>query len=469
MADAPSTASFAFRRWLLRSAWILLAISLLIPPPAGSFVDDGVGVSAFYVYNNAVVWSEALPGSPASLGFWRGAILALAIFSHVAFLFIPMMLHVRSISIIWKGFLLIALAIDASIAFLIPEFARLPAYWIWLSSIAAMAIAFVVFPGDGVMPPGAKTPKRRSPLDNGEVTPFFWVLLGITLFWVAVSAGTYVLPLRGGGGATSVPLTTYVTDRASLLKRDEAAQLTRALEKFTNETSSQIAVAIYPRAPEGSIEDFTIRIADRSRIGLSGLDNGAILFLFMDERAARLEVGYGLESRLTDVEAHRLLEADLAPALARGAYFEGLEPTLQSIFGVLQAAAKDDREQGGPGLWKKKTKGGLQKLIENPLLAFGQIGLVQRIAITFVGGLLGALIWQGIRQWMLLARDVARGVGNVLARRPFAAGMEAFDMDAIGGTLGLLGWTLAVLVPAAGFLALAAGGTFGGAGALIHW
>ena len=47
--------------------------------------------------------------------------------------------------------------------------------------------------------------------------------------------------------------------------------------------------------------------------------------------------------------------------------------------------------------------------------------------------------------------------------------MEAFDLDAIGGTLGLLGWTLAVLVPAAGFLALAAGGTFGGAGALIHW
>ena len=42
-------------------------------------------------------------------------------------------------------------------------------------------------------------------------------------------------------------------------------------------------------------------------------------------------------------------------------------------------------------------------------------------------------------------------------------------MDAIGGTLAMLGWTFAVLVPAAGFLALAAGGTFGGAGARIHW
>jgi len=42
-------------------------------------------------------------------------------------------------------------------------------------------------------------------------------------------------------------------------------------------------------------------------------------------------------------------------------------------------------------------------------------------------------------------------------------------MDQIGGSLAFLGMTLGVLIPAAGFLALAAGGTFGGAGALIHW
>lgn len=470
MADAPASGSFAFRRWLLPVAWILLALSLLIPPPAGSFAGDAFGVSASYVYGKAIVWSEALPGSPASLGFLRCAILALALFSNVAFLFMPMMVHVRCVSIAWKGFLLVAFAIDASIAFLVPELARLPAYWIWLASFAALAIAFVVFPDDEEMRPWAKSRRRRSPLDRGEVTPFFWVLLGFTLLWLAVSAASYFTQLRGGGAvAAGVPLTTYVTDRASLLKRDETEQLTRALEKFANQTSTQIAVAIYPRAPGGPIDDFTIRIADRSRVGASGLDNGAILFLFMEERAARLEIGYGLESTVTDVEAHRILEADLAPAFAHGTYSEGLGTTLRTIIDLVQIAAKDGREQGRPALWKKKTKGGFRKMLETPLLAFGQIGLIQRIVITFCGGLFGALFWQGIQQWTRLARDLARGVGNVLARRPFLAGMEAVDMGEIGGTLAMLGWTLGVLIPAAGFLALAAGGTFGGAGALIHW
>jgi uncharacterized membrane protein YgcG len=470
MTDSAPSPPFAVRLWLVRLAWVLLAISLLIPPPAGSFSGGGFSVSAFYVFGKAIVWSEALPGSPASLGFWRGAVLALALFSQGVCIFVPLMLHVRRVSNTWKVFLVALLAIDASIAFLIPELERLPAYWIWLASIAAMVVAFVVFPGDEELRTDSRSLKRRSPLDRGEVTPFFWFQLGATLCWVVVSAINYGFTRAGGSAvATNAPLSAYVTDWASLLTRDEAAQLSRTLERFANETSTQIAIAIYPRVPEGSIEEFTMRIADRSRVGASGPDNGAILFAFMDERAARLEVGYGLESTITDVDAHHILESDLGPALARSAFFEGFETTSQAIFGSVQSAEKDGRAQGGSTLWKKKAEGGLRKMLENPLIALGQIGLVQRIAITFMGGIVGAMFWQGIGQWLLLARDGARGLGNLLARRPVSTGMEVVNMDAIGAPLAMLAWTLGMLIPAASFLALAAGGTFGGAGALIHW
>ena len=116
MADAAASRSFAFRRWLLWLAWLLLATNLLIPPPSGALAGNTFGVSAVYIYGKAVVWSEAIPGSPDSLGFWRRAILALALFSNVAFIFMPYMRRVRSLSITWKGFLLVALAIDASLA-----------------------------------------------------------------------------------------------------------------------------------------------------------------------------------------------------------------------------------------------------------------------------------------------------------------------------------------------------------------
>ena len=460
---------FVSRRSLFWLAWILLAISLSIPAPAGSFVGGTFGVSGFYVFGKAVVWSEAVPGSPESLGFWRGAILTLALFSNVAFIFMPYMRHVRGVSITWKGFLLVALAIDASVAFLVPEFARLPAYWIWLLSMAALAIAFVVFPGDGEMPRGAKSRKNRSAVDNGEVPPFLWVLLGFTLFWLAVSAGNHVFLPRDNASPTSAPLTSYVTDRANLLKGDEAQRLTFALEKFEKVTSNQIAVAIYPHAPAGSIDDFTIRTADRSRLGRKGLDNGAILFLFMDARAVRLEVGYGLEGTLTDVQAHRILEAQLAPALARGDYFAGLDATLLAIFGLVQDAYRRDRMPGRLTVLPRQMKGESPKIIENAWSVVSSLGLGTRIGITFLGALLGVALWDGVRQSILLAGDIARGALNLLARRPFSAGMKSVDVRTIWDSLRALVVVLGLIVPPAAVVIIAAGGAFGGAGALLHW
>ena len=469
MADAPAKAPFVSRRSLFWLAWALLAISVLIPAPAGSVVGGAFGVSGFYVFGKAVVWSEAVPGSPGSLGFWRGAILALALYSNVAFIFTPYMRHVRSVSVSWKGFLLAALAIDVSLAFLVPEFARLPAYWIWLLSIAALAIAFVVFPGDGEMPPGAKSRKRRSAVDNGDVPPFLWALLGFTVFWLAVSAGNHVFPPRDRAAPTSVPLTSYVTDRATLLKGDEAERLAYALQKFEKVTSNQIVVAIYPRAPAGSIDEFTIRTADLSRLGRGGLDNGAILFLFMDERAARLEVGYGLEGTLTDVEAHRILDTQLAPAFARGDYFDGLDATLGAIFGLVQDAYQRDRMPGRLTVLSRQMKVELPKMIENAWSVVSGLGLAARIGITFLGAILGIVLWDGMRQLIRLAGDIVRGALNLLARRPFSAGMEVVDLNTIWDSLRTLVVVLGLIAPPAAVVIIAAGGAFGGAGALIRW
>ncbi|MEP7329020.1 MAG: TPM domain-containing protein, partial [Betaproteobacteria bacterium] len=338
MSDTSTKSPFISRRTLLRLAWILLALALLIPAPSGSFAGDAFGISAFYVVGKGIVWSEAAPGSPGSLGFWRSALLALALFTNIAYLFAPYLRRCATVSLTWKAILLVMLVVDGSVALLIPEFARLPAYWIWLLSIALIVIALTGFPGIPA-PAAPKSKASRAPLDNGEVPPFFWVMLAWTLFWIAVSAGNYAqtLPSKTTTSANA-PLSTFITDHANVLHGDEATQLGAALDNFEKETSNQIAVAIYPRVPETSIEAFTIGIADRSHLGRKGIDNGAILFVFMNERTARIEVGYGFEGLLTDVEAHRILDEVLAPAFARGQYFEGIDATLGAIFTVVQDA-----------------------------------------------------------------------------------------------------------------------------------
>jgi uncharacterized membrane protein YgcG len=188
------------------------------------------------------------------------------------------------------------------------------------------------------------------------------------------------------------------------------------LEKFEKETSNQLVIAIYPRAPEGSVEEFTIRTADKSRLGHKGVDNGAILFLFTDSRAARLEVGYGLEGALTGVQAHRILEENLAPAFSRSDYFNGLDATLAAIFGLIQRAAPDDRAPGTVTVWWRRIKAEWPKAVANAWPVLSGLGIGARVGISFFGALLGMLLWSAVGQWGRFGGDVIRGVGNLIAR-----------------------------------------------------
>ena len=469
MPATSNKSSFISPRTLLWLAWILLALALLIPAPAGSFAGDVFGISAFYVVGKGIVWSEAAPGSPGSLGFWRSALLALALFSNIIYLFAPYLRRCETISLTWKAILLVALVVDVSVAFVIPEFARLPAFWIWLLSIALIVFALMAFPGTPMLA-GPKTNARRAPLDNGDVPPFFWVVLAFTFFWIAVSAGNHAPSLPPPATASAnVPLTNFVTDHANVLQGDEAARLGAALDTFEKGTSNQIAVAIYPRVPDSSIEAFTIGTADRSRLGRKGIDNGAILFLFMNERTARLEVGYGLEGLLTDVEAHRILDEVLVPAFARGQYFDGLDASLGAIFAVVQDAYRHDRAPSRMTMWWRQVKVGVPKIIGNAWPTVRRLGLGERIGLTLAGSFIALVLWSALGNWGRLFRDVVRGVANVRAGRPFATGMERFDISEVWDSLKLSVWVLIAIVPAAGFVIVALGGAFGGAGAMVRW
>ena len=80
-----------------------------------------------------------------------------------------------------------------------------------------------------------------------------------------------------------------------------------------------MVIAIFPSLEGESLEDFSIRLAERWRIGDKKLDNGVILLVFVQERRIRMEVGYGLEAVLPDAVAAQIIsDADRA-AVPRGA------------------------------------------------------------------------------------------------------------------------------------------------------
>jgi uncharacterized protein len=147
---------------------------------------------------------------------------------------------------------------------------------------------------------------------------------------------------------------TYVTDNAHVLDAARASALNEKLAQFERDTSNQILVYIDRKLPpDSTIEQLGSEAIHRWGVGQKGKDNGAVLFLFIDDRKMRIEVGYGLESSLTDAKSREITSTILKPRLKaadyNGAAEQGAEAMLAAARGEeLKGTGKTVRERRRP-------------------------------------------------------------------------------------------------------------------------
>lgn len=127
------------------------------------------------------------------------------------------------------------------------------------------------------------------------------------------------------------PPARHFNDYAGVVSADVARRLDGKLRRFDEETTSQVLVVVYPSLPSPAMEDFTVRAAQAWRVGRAKLHNGVVLFVFVNDRKARLEVGYGLEGAIPDLRARQIIDEKMAPAFRQGHYGIGLEAGIDAI------------------------------------------------------------------------------------------------------------------------------------------
>jgi uncharacterized protein len=132
-----------------------------------------------------------------------------------------------------------------------------------------------------------------------------------------------------------------------------------------------MVIAVFRSLEGESLEDFSIRLAERWRVGQRGLDNGAILLVFLAERRVRLEVGYGLEPVLPDAVASGIISEVIAPRFREGRYAAGLEGAVEAVFTRIQnpAAPPPAGRRAPPEAWL-------------PVVAFSVVALVIIVMIA---------------------------------------------------------------------------------------
>ena len=175
-------------------------------------------------------------------------------------------------------------------------------------------------------------------------------LLAALILWLVFATGSAI--------ALEVPpLKSRVNDYAAILSPATVNQLENSLALFEQQQSTQLVVLTVASLAGDSLEDFSLRVAETWKIGQKGLDNGAVLVIARDDRKLRIEVGYGLEGRLTDLIAGRIIRDVITPQFRNGRFDQGvidgvtaMMASVKGEFSAEQIAANQSGTGGnGPG------------------------------------------------------------------------------------------------------------------------
>lgn len=130
------------------------------------------------------------------------------------------------------------------------------------------------------------------------------------------------------------PLTGRVIDQTGSLSAAEIVALSQVLAQFEAKKGTQIAVLMVASTAPESIEQAALRVAEQWHLGRKKIDDGAILLIAKEDRAVRIEVGYGLEGALTDATAKRIIEQFITPEFRKENYYAGINSGIQQMLRV---------------------------------------------------------------------------------------------------------------------------------------
>ena len=242
------------------------------------------------------------------------------------------------------------------------------------------------------------------------------------------------------------PLTGHVTDLTGTLSAEQKAQLEQTLTAFEARKGSQIAVLMLPTTAPEDIEQYALRVGEQWKLGRKKVDDGAILVVAKDDRALRIEVGYGLEGALTDVTAKRIISDTILPRFRQQDFNGGVNAGVTQMLKVIDGEALPapaQRQGSGRG---DSDIGSYAPVLFVVALAVG--GVLRSV----LGKMLGAVVTGGVVS--VVAWFVVGAVSIALV-----AGVIALVVTLMGG--GMLGRGLG---GGGGYYGGGRGGGFGGGG-----
>ncbi len=163
----------------------------------------------------------------------------------------------------------------------------------------------------------------------------------------------------------------YVVDLAGIIRDDAEARLDSLLRELEQKTTAQVVVLTVTSLDGESIDSFSLRMAEKWKLGQKGKDNGVLITVALNDRKYRIEVGYGLESVLPDSMVGTIGRQYLVPYFRQGDYSAG-------IYAATLAVAQTIAEHEGV-----RIAGGREPSGPREFVSLRSLSLAQKVLIGF--------------------------------------------------------------------------------------
>jgi uncharacterized protein len=159
-----------------------------------------------------------------------------------------------------------------------------------------------------------------------------WIA-GFFSTWLFLCA--FAFPWQVSAEVAVPALSARVIDQTKTLTPEQLRMLDQKLREIEARKGSQVVILMVPTTKPEEIEQFAIRVADKWKIGRKKVDDGVLVLIAKNDRAVRIEAGYGLEGALTDALSKRIIDGTMIPRFKQQDFYGGISAGVDQIGRVI--------------------------------------------------------------------------------------------------------------------------------------
>ena len=149
----------------------------------------------------------------------------------------------------------------------------------------------------------------------------------------------------------------YVQDYAGVISAPVRSYLLDLGRQLDQRTTAQLVVVTVKSLKGAPLEEYSLQVLRQWGIGNREKNNGVLMLISTGDRKSRIEVGYGLEGRLTDSFTGQIQDQYMIPCFRKGAYEEGIAKGYEAL---ARSIAKEYNVQLAASGYANHSPGGVR-------------------------------------------------------------------------------------------------------------